>query len=282
MATLIEAQNLTKTYSSRIFSDLTLSVHKGEALAIRGDNGSGKSTLLKILAGMTKPTDGIVKHMSPDMMIGYVPEKFPSNIRFTAKQYLYHMGRIQGLTKRELQSRIPSLLHQFHLDNQQAKAIHTFSKGMKQKVGMMQALLAEPDVFLLDEPLSGLDLDTQNDLASILYQLKEDGLTILFTCHDKKLLNSIADNVIVLGDQQIQSEYVPAGKSPFHVIIEADIKGQNLDFLDGFDGMISKKQLDNGETVRLDVDPSASDRLLLALIQHGSAIRSLHRERPDQ
>ncbi|GGJ99973.1 ABC transporter ATP-binding protein [Lentibacillus kapialis] len=278
MATLIEVQELTKTYFTRIFSNLSLSVNEGEALAIRGDNGSGKSTLLKILAGITKPTHGTVKCMNPDTMIGYVPENFPYNIRFTAEQYLYHMGRIRGFSGSTLQNRISSLLYQFHLGDQRTNAIGTFSKGMKQKVGMMQALLEESDVLLLDEPLSGLDLDARNDLESILYRLKSDGLTILFTCHDKKLLNNIADRVIVLGNQRIQSEYVPAKKSRFHVKIEADTNDQNLDFLDEIDGIISKKQTGNGDLLLMDVERSASDRLLLTLIQHGISIQSLRRE----
>lgn len=141
MVALIEAQDLTKTYVANVLYNLSLSAEEGEALAIRGDNGSGKSTLLKLLAGLIKPTNGIVKRAYSGMIIGYVPEKFPHHVHFTAQQYLYHMGRIQGLTKPALQDRILSLLHQFHLDGQQTEAIHTFSKGMKQKVGMIQALL---------------------------------------------------------------------------------------------------------------------------------------------
>jgi len=278
MATLIEAQKLTKIYVTKVFSNLSLSVNKGEVIAIRGKNGSGKSTLLKIIGGITKPTYGTVTFMRSDTIIGYVPEKFPANIRFTAEQYLYHMGKIRGFSDSALQSRISFLLYHFHLNNQQANAINTFSKGMKQKVGIMQALLEEPDVLLLDEPLSGLDTGTQNDLESILSWLKSRGLTILFTCHDKKLLNSIADRVITMGDQQIQSEYVPVSESQGHVKIEADIKDQNLKFLNEFNSVIRNKQTDNNDILSLDVEPSASNRLLLALIQNGISIRSVYRE----
>ncbi|GAB4074133.1 ABC transporter ATP-binding protein [Barrientosiimonas marina] len=278
MTTLIEAQELTKKYSVRLFSNLSLSVNHGEVLVIRGNNGSGKSTLLKILAGITEPTHGTIKRMKPDLIISYVPEKFPDDIRFTAKQYLYHMGRIQGLTKPELQDRISSLLRQFRLESEHANAIHTFSKGMKQKVGIMQALLAKPDILLLDEPLSGLDTGTQDDLESILYQLKLDGMTILVACHEQKRFNSIVDRGIILGDQPIQSEYYPAGELPHRVIIQADTNAQKLDFLYGIAGVIDKEPIDDGDVIRLDVEPFASDRILLALIQHGCSIQSLHTE----
>ncbi|MDY0393930.1 ABC transporter ATP-binding protein [Virgibacillus halophilus] len=281
MTTLIEVQELTKAYpgSTSIFSNLTLSINEGESLAIRGDNGAGKSTFLKILAEIITPTYGFVKHMKSDMVIGYVPEKFPYNIRFTAKQYLYHMGRIQGIAKSELHHRTSNLLKQFNMRDQQGNAINTFSKGMKQKIGMMQALLANPDILLLDEPLSGLDLRTQNDLESILYRLKTNGLTIIFTCHDKKLLNRIADRVITLNGKQGQLEYISAEKPAFHIIIEMDTKGQSLDFLIGIDGIINRERMDQGDTVRLEVNPSVSDYLLLELIQHGISIQSLYRKR---
>src|SRR5690625_3265638 len=121
MATLIEAQKLTKIYVTKVFSNLWLSVNKGEVIAIRGKNGSGKSTLLKIIGGITRPTYVTVTFMRPDTIIGYVPEKFPANIRFTAEQYLYHMGKIRGFSDSALQSRISFLLYHFHLNNQQAK-----------------------------------------------------------------------------------------------------------------------------------------------------------------
>ncbi len=155
---LVELRGIQKKYGkSLILDNIDLSIPEGEALAIVGGNGTGKSTLLKIIAGFISPTAGALQRKE-HIQIGYVPEHFPEGIRFTLEDYLYHLGHIHGLSTKYVKDKIPMLLESFHLHHARHSVVRNFSKGMKQKTGIMQALLTDVHLLILDEPLSGLDL----------------------------------------------------------------------------------------------------------------------------
>lgn len=154
---LVELKGIQKKYGkSLILDNIDLSIPEGEALAIVGGNGTGKSTLLKIIAGFISHTAGTIQRKE-HIQIGYVPEHFPEGIRFTLEDYLYHLGRIHGLSTKYVKDKIPLLLERFHLLHARHSVVRNFSKGMKQKTGIMQALLTDVHLLILDEPLSGLD-----------------------------------------------------------------------------------------------------------------------------
>lgn len=222
---LVKLKDITKKYGKQlILRDIHLSLPRGQAIAIIGGNGTGKSTLLKIIAGFIVPTTGTIQRQS-EMKIGYVPEHFPEDIRFTLENYLYHLGRIHGLSQEHLQHQTPSLLKLFHLEHASHSVISNFSKGMKQKTGIMQALLSNVDLLILDEPLSGLDPKSQEELEMILLTLKQQGLTILFTCHEKQLLENFADRVVTLANHTIAEDKLltPNAIQKEHICIEATV-----------------------------------------------------------
>lgn len=275
METIIEAKGLTKSYKDiKVLNDLTFSIKKGETLAIIGENGSGKSTLLQLIAGLYLPSEGIIEKIGSPIRIGYVPEQFPSNIRFTVSEYLYHLGRIEGISKLVLQKRIRKLLVQFHLTQSEGMKIKTFSKGMKQKVGIIQALLSEPDILILDEPLSGLDQAMQQHLESILYGFKSKGLTMVLSCHSKKLLQRVANRVIVLHKSQIADDYMTADfPIQEYVRIEVVTHRENIDFIKQFEGIIETKFVE--DHLILSAKSSISDHVIAKLIENGFSINSV-------
>ncbi|WP_246494295.1 ATP-binding cassette domain-containing protein [Lysinibacillus agricola] len=169
MNTIMEIQNISKQYrGKKILENATFSICANQIIALVGKNGSGKSTLLKIIAELVEADSGsIVKHRQT-LKIGYVPEVTPSHILFTPEEYLYHMGRIRGMPKEQLQQKINDLLELFHLQDARNIRIDNFSKGMKHKVLIMQAMLEDTDLLILDEPLSGLDPKAQSDLEETL------------------------------------------------------------------------------------------------------------------
>ncbi|MEN1937561.1 ABC transporter ATP-binding protein [Paenibacillus sp. 102] len=222
---LLELKKIQKKYDKQlILENIHLSIPKGQAVAIIGGNGTGKSTLLKIIAGFIHPTVGTI-HKASNLKIGYVPEHFPEDIRFTLEDYLYHLGRIHDLSKKHLQTKIPSILETFHLQHANHSVIKNFSKGMKQKTNIMQALLSNVDILILDEPLSGLDPKSQKEVEHILLTLKRQGLTILFTCHEKQLLESFADRIVTIADYTIAEDKLLAADitQKEHIYIEATI-----------------------------------------------------------
>lgn len=204
MNTIMEIQNISKQYrGKKILENATFSICANQIIALVGKNGSGKSTLLKIIAELVDADSGsIVKHRQ-SLKIGYVPEVTPSHILFTPEEYLYHMGSIRGMTKKQLQQRINDLLELFHLQDARNIRIDNFSKGMKQKVMIMQAMLEDTDLLILDEPLSGLDPKAQSDLEETLSILNGRGLSIVLTCHETKLLQHLVDTVLVIQNNKV-------------------------------------------------------------------------------
>lgn len=200
MDTIVDLQNVSKSFQKKMILDnVSLLIPPNKVTAIVGANGSGKSTLLKMIGGIIKPDSGQILYRNcPPIKIGYVPEQTPVFIPFTPTEYLIHMGTIRGLPIKWLLKRIDSLLDVFHMKDERNTRITHFSKGMKQKVIIMQAMLEESDLLILDEPLSGLDLKAQNDLEELLMSLKKRNISIVLTCHETKLLEEVADQVIVI------------------------------------------------------------------------------------
>ncbi|WP_050183450.1 ATP-binding cassette domain-containing protein [Domibacillus robiginosus] len=205
MHSLMELQNITKQFKGKqVIQEASLSILANQIVALIGKNGCGKSTLLKIIGGLARPDSGrIIKHKQP-LKIGYVPEVTPSSIPFTPEQYLLHMGTISGISKQQLLDRIDLLLDLFQLDDVRQMKINSFSKGMKQKVTIMQAVLLETDVLLLDEPLSGLDLKAQKDVEEVLVTLKKKGVSVVLTCHETNLLEQATDKVLLIKDGEVK------------------------------------------------------------------------------
>jgi len=204
MKIMMEIQNISKQYKGKkILENACLSIYAHQIIALVGKNGSGKSTLLKIIAGLIDADSGAVIKHRQSLKIGYVPEVTPSHILFTPEEYLFHMGSIRGMAPKQLQQKIDHLLEMFHLQESRNSRIIHFSKGMKQKVMIMQAMLEHTDLLILDEPLSGLDPKAQSDLEETLSILKDNGLSIVLTCHETKLLQHLVDTVFVIQNNKI-------------------------------------------------------------------------------
>jgi len=278
MNTIMEIQNISKQYrGKKILENATFSICANQIIALVGKNGSGKSTLLKIIAELADADSGsIVKHRQ-SLKIGYVPEVTPSHILFTPEEYLYHMGSIRGMNKNQLQHRINDLLELFHLQEARNIRIVNFSKGMKQKVMIMQAMLENTDLLILDEPLSGLDPKAQSDLEETLSILKNKGLSIVLTCHETKLLQQLVDTVLVIENNKViqadsfHKNEIQKNKLTF------EISSQKL--LDNLSLSIDIQQqclLNNGYYEFMTViNAEDTDRILVELLHNNASIKQL-------
>jgi len=204
MDKLVELENISKIYTNKnVLRNISLSINENQAIAILGGNGTGKSTLLRILAGIERPSSGKVHYLNKNIKIGYVPERFPKNIRFTPSEYLRYMGEMSGISKDYLTKRIKNLLHRFQLEGLDNHRIMELSKGNIQKVGLIQAIMQKPNLLILDEPLSGLDFESQEELVKIIGELKRQGTTVLITYHESHIFESIVDNTFLLHNGSI-------------------------------------------------------------------------------
>lgn len=190
MQELLELKGAHKRFGKiDVLHNIDWSIARGECVAITGSNGAGKSTLLHMIAGLAYPSEGSrIEAVSP-LRVGYVPERFPA-LRFRPSEYLGYIARIQGMDKQEARKRIQAMLNLFQL---QDILMSLCSKGMLQKVNIMQALLRQPDLLVLDEPLSGLDESSQMEMIGILREVKRQGTAIVMSVHEPLLITSLAD-----------------------------------------------------------------------------------------
>lgn len=275
---IVKLKSIKKIYKDKTILDLSLSIHPGESLAILGANGSGKSTLLRMIGGLILPNRGKVIQ-TKGMKIGFVPEGFPRHLRFTPVEYLLHMGKIQGLSLPYIKTRIEELLALFQLQHASGQRMDSFSKGMVQKVAIMQAILNPPHLLILDEPLSGLDVQSQKDFLHILQDLKQQGITLVLSVHEPPLLN-LVDRFIVLKNGRIHIDRMAEDIREPSIIIEATFPHAiDIDVKAIPQGAIKNIYKEN-DYHELLVTPGNSDEVLLYLLQKGASIRSVYYYEP--
>jgi ABC-2 type transport system ATP-binding protein len=228
---LITLTNVVKGFPFKsVLKGLSITIYRDEVTAIIGRNGSGKSTLLRVISGLGAIDRGKREEflLGRTIRVGFTPDRFPK-LRYTAFEYLRSMGRMQGIEEKVLRKRIDHLFEAFRFDPATKQQIRYFSKGMLQKVNLMQAMLTPPDLLLLDEPLSGLDIQTQEELMNVLVRLKSQGLSIIMSTHEPELVQRLADRVITLDDGVIASDsYLTNKPTPaqYKVIIQVNAENR--------------------------------------------------------
>lgn len=191
---MITLNNIVKQYNQHVvLNDISLTIEHGSSVAFTGHNGCGKTTLLKVIAGLVRPTSGKVSYEQP-FLFHYVPEHFPK-MNLTAGEYLISQGKMNGLGKEESKKKVYDLSEEFFLMGMLDIPMKHLSKGSLQKVGVVQSLLVEPDVLLLDEPLSGQDVMSQQVFIQKIGELRRRKVMVLMSCHEPYLVDAIADVV---------------------------------------------------------------------------------------
>ncbi len=176
-------------------SGLSLSVHKGEIYGFLGPNGAGKTTTLKILLGLMRATSGKVELLGRPARIGFLPEAPYFYDYLTAEEFLAFYGHLAGLERGELSRRIDHLLGVVGLSEARTRQLRKFSKGMLQRVGLAQALIHDPELVILDEPMSGLDPLGRKHVRDLILGLRDQGKTVFFSTHIIPDVEMICDRV---------------------------------------------------------------------------------------
>ncbi|MRN54624.1 ATP-binding cassette domain-containing protein [Paenibacillus monticola] len=277
---LIELKQASKLYGGqRVLDEVSMSIEQGTATALIGRNGSGKSTLLSILAGLIHTSSGRLIRQ-PNVIIGYAPEMFPG-LKVTPEQYLRSMGRISGLAAGELEHRIQELLAGFYLEQFRHEIMMNFSKGMLQKINLIQALLVSPALLLLDEPLSGLDLPAIDQLIALLRELQKEGTAIIFSAHEPQMVEALADQVLVLQAgkmiRNIKGTENLWVKPTTYIYCTGLSSSEQMELTDrpGFISLNIIMDADRGEGVGLTVQPEATDDFLRQVLGAGGSIVSV-------
>jgi len=209
---MIEARGLSKFYGPFAAArDVTFSVPKGEVTAFLGPNGAGKSTTMKMLTGFLTPTEGSARIGGFDVadnrldavkLIGYLPENGPLYHEMTPKSLLEYLGHARGMSGPYLQSRLDFVADKCSLRAVWGKTIGKLSRGYKQRVGMAQALLHDPEVLILDEPTSGLDPNQVHEVRALIHSLAKNK-TILLSTHILREVAACCSRVLLINAGQV-------------------------------------------------------------------------------
>lgn len=188
-----------------MLSGVDLDLAAGDVVAVAGGNGAGKSTLLRVIAGLTRPSGGVL-HDRP-AALGYVPERFPPHDRMSARSYLTHMGRVRGLRTAQAGQRAGELLERLALAGGADTALRQLSKGNAQKVALAQALLVPPELLVLDEPWSGLDTSAHGALGEIIGDVRRAGGCVVFTDHRETVTSGYATHTYRIISGRLKEEH---------------------------------------------------------------------------
>ncbi len=211
---MIEADGLSKFYGPfAAIQDVTFQVSEGEVVAFLGPNGAGKSTTMKLLTGYLSPSAGAARIAGHDMQenrlagsarLGYLPENGPLYPDMTPYSLLEFFADARGMTRTKKQERIEAVVELCALGNVIHKPISKLSKGYRQRVGMSQALLHEPDVLILDEPTVGLDPNQIREVRRTMERLREMKKTVLLSTHILQEVEAMASRVILIDEGRLK------------------------------------------------------------------------------
>ena len=234
---MIEARDLTKHYGSVIaLENATFEVKRGEVVGFLGPNGAGKTTTMKILTCFVAPSAGSAKVGGADIFeepltvrqaIGYLPENTPLYTEMLVLEYLEFVAKMRGLTGANIRTRIRAVVEEASLGEVIGKSIGELSKGFRQRVGLAQALIHEPPVLILDEPMSGLDPNQASEIRELIREIGRERTVILST-HNLAEVQVTCGRVLIISQGRIVADDTPedlaarAGKARFVATVRAN------------------------------------------------------------
>ncbi|GEO04662.1 gliding motility-associated ABC transporter ATP-binding subunit GldA [Adhaeribacter aerolatus] len=203
----VEVKNLTKIFGSqRAVDNISFKVNKGQILGFLGPNGAGKSTTMKIATCYLPPSEGTILVNGYDVVaepinvrrqVGYLPEHNPLYLDMYVKEYLEFAGSVNGLKGSALKNRISEMVSLCGLTAEQGKKIGSLSKGYRQRVGLAQALIHDPEVLILDEPTTGLDPNQLSEIRALIKNIGREK-TVIFSTHIMQEVTAICDRVVII------------------------------------------------------------------------------------
>lgn len=280
-------ENVTKTFDGHTAVDrLTFAVPRGSIYGFIGPNGSGKTTTLRMLLNILQPDHGTIEALGSTGLdqlrdrIGYLPEERGLYKRMTVRASLEYFGRLKGSSRGKLGPAIKAWLERFELADVAGKKVESLSKGMAQKLQLATALVAEPEMLVLDEPLSGLDPVNVELLTSILVEARGKGTTIVLSTHDMNAAERLCDRVLMIfrGHKVLDGtpDEIRGGRSTGLVRIDVDLSDAQIASLPGF---IAIEPAGSLRQVEIHGEPEEFVRALAASgrVRHFGCVRpSLH------
>jgi len=294
---IIEIKNVRKEYGTVVaVNDVNLSVEKGQVLGLIGPNGAGKTTLLRILATVLRPTSGSIRLLEYDSTkqyldirkhIGYLPDFFSLYNDLTLRECLEFFAKAYKVDNALIPQRITDVLQYVELEHKRNDLIRHLSRGMVQRMGVAVLLVHDPDVFLLDEPASGLDPKARIQLREVLKKLSTEGKTIIISSHILTELSGFCTHIVLMNNgriamqgavDEIQRKVFESKKICISVL---DNNEQAIQLIEKFPNAKIENIRDNEIIVEINAGPAELAELNSRLVSKGVKVFSFHEEKTD-
>ena len=297
MTSILRFEGTTKVLRSDLagrhlytLGPLDLEVMRGEIFGYLGPNGAGKTITIKLMMGLLRPTsgrilyfDGAARILKARQKVGFLPEQPHFYQHLTARELLAFYGSLFGLRNAALSSRVKSLVRMVGLEEHVDTRVSKFSKGMLQRIGLAQALINNPDVVILDEPLSGLDPVGRSEIRDLIVKLKGEGRTVFFSSHILQDVEMICDRVAILANGKIlRMAAVPEvlyGSVTSYEVLASNAPPKLIQKLNL--GMVSARGDKTVITMPLDIDLNTSLKRLMAVGVSIEAVNPLRQTLED-
>jgi ABC-2 type transport system ATP-binding protein len=281
---VVEARNLSKVYldfwgrqKKQALRSLNLQIHQGEVFGLLGPNGSGKTTTIKMLLGLLFPTEGEAlvfgrpgTDVTKNEKIGYLPEESYYYRFLTAEETLDFYGRLFDMPADIRKQRAAELIVKVGLDRDKKRALKEYSKGMRQRIGLAQALINNPDLVILDEPTSGLDPIGTRWMKDLILELRDQGKTILMCSHRLDDVQDVCDRIAILYEGELQELGEVAKLLEIEELVQLRAKGLRLssELRQDLTAVIQKH---GGEVDMIDHPTTTLEELFLRIVKESQA-----------
>ncbi|WP_199257922.1 ABC transporter ATP-binding protein [Paracoccus binzhouensis] len=289
---MIEVESLTRVYGSLTAVDnVSFSIGKGEVVGLLGHNGAGKSTIMKMLTGYLEPTSGSIRVDSLRMghdtraiqaRIGYLPENCPVWPEMTPIDYLDYQASLHGVAAADRDAKIARAIRRAQLAEKARDRIETLSRGYRQRVGVAQAILHDPDIIILDEPTNGLDPTQVREMRGLIRELAQSATVILST-HILQEVRAVCERVLIMRrGQLVLDERIDAleAASGLRLATDHDLSDR-LSQLDGVKQVQALDSVDGRFAFALDAGHETAPEIARAVLDAGAALYALEPHRRD-
>ena len=276
---MIEVKHLTKRYGNHTaVSDLSFTIEKGQIYGFLGPNGAGKSTTMNIMTGCLAATSGEVRIGGFDIfedaaqakkLIGYLPEQPPLYLDRTPREYLTFVARAKGIPEKEIPAQLEHVLAVTQTQDVADRLIKNLSKGYKQRVGIAQAILGDPEIIILDEPTVGLDPRQIIEIRDLIQELGKEH-TVILSSHILSEVQAVCQTILIISKGKLVACDAPenlerlfAGTTTVELVVEADREEvyNTLSEVPNIENIEMKKREDGSFAVRLDMDAPADNKV---------------------
>ena len=306
MSSVIDVKGLGKRYGDHVALDgVDFTIERGEVVGFLGPNGAGKTTTMKILTGYIAPSSGEGRVMGLDIVgepvavrrhLGYLPEASPVYPEMQIQEFLDFVGRVRGLERSERASALDRAMVRTGLTERRKQTIGTLSKGFKQRVGIAQAILHDPDLLILDEPTSGLDPNQMQEIRELIRELGRKK-TVLLSTHILSEVQATCDRVIIINRGRVvadgpteevtshrQGERIQLALAPGAVTLSKEAIIASLSAIEGVEEVSPMATAEAGEgelNFRIRASEDVRAALFREVVALGLVLLELHRERSN-